>query len=109
MDKGDFMHFVNSVRWHCTISMRTTRFNEDIDRAVRGASFYYSHTLKRRNTTTIVAVKTTTTKRQQIETVIGICQEPLPVLKIVPLQSLQRGTRERGRVLGRRVQPSGKK
>ena len=36
MDKSDFMHFVNSVRWHCTISMKTTRLNEDIDRAVRG-------------------------------------------------------------------------
>ena len=35
MDKSDFMHFVNSVRWHCTISMKTTRLNEDIDRAVR--------------------------------------------------------------------------
>ena len=36
MDKSDFMHFVNSVRWHCTILMNTTRLNEDIDRAVRG-------------------------------------------------------------------------
>ena len=36
MDKSDFMHFVNSVRWHCTIFMKTTRLNEDIDRAVRG-------------------------------------------------------------------------
>ena len=38
MDKSDLMHFVNSVRWHCTISMKTTRLNEDIDRAVRGVS-----------------------------------------------------------------------
>ena len=36
MDRSDFMHFVNSVRWHCTILMKTTRLNEDIDRAVRG-------------------------------------------------------------------------
>ena len=36
MDKSDFMQFVNSVRWHCTILMKTTRLNEDIDRAVRG-------------------------------------------------------------------------
>ena len=36
MDKSDFMHFVNSVRWHCTILMKTTRPNEDIDRAVPG-------------------------------------------------------------------------
>ena len=36
MDKSDFMRFVNSVRWHCTTSMKTTRLNEDIDRAVRG-------------------------------------------------------------------------
>ena len=36
MDKSDFMHFVNSVRWHCTILMKTKRLNEDIDRAVRG-------------------------------------------------------------------------
>ena len=35
MDKSDFMHFVNSVRWHCTILMKTTRLNEDIDRPVR--------------------------------------------------------------------------
>ena len=31
-----FMHFVNSVRWHCIILMKTTGLNEDIDRAVRG-------------------------------------------------------------------------
>ena len=36
MDKSDVMHFVNSVQWHCTILMKTTRLNEDIDRAVRG-------------------------------------------------------------------------
>ena len=36
MDKSDFKHFVNSGRRHCTISMKTTRLNEDIDRAVRG-------------------------------------------------------------------------
>ena len=36
MDKGDLMHFVNSVRWHCTIPMKTMRVNEDLDRAVRG-------------------------------------------------------------------------
>ena len=36
MDKSDFMHFVNSVRWHCSILMKTTRLNEDIDWAVRG-------------------------------------------------------------------------
>ena len=36
MDKSDFVKFVNSVRWHCTILMKTTRLNEDLDRAVRG-------------------------------------------------------------------------
>ena len=36
VDKNDFMHFVNSVRWQCNISMKTTRLYEDIDRAVRG-------------------------------------------------------------------------
>ena len=36
MDKSDFMHFVNSVRWHCYILKKTTGLNEDIDRAVRG-------------------------------------------------------------------------
>ena len=36
MDKSYFMYFVNSVRWNCTILMKTTRLNEDIDRAVRG-------------------------------------------------------------------------
>ena len=52
--------------------------------------FYISHTLKRRNRTTKVAVKTTTKKRQEIETVIGIIQEPFRDVTIVPLQSLQR-------------------
>ena len=36
VDKIDFMHFVNSVRRHCTVLMKTTRLNEEIDRAVRG-------------------------------------------------------------------------
>ena len=36
MDKIDFMRFVNSVRWHCTILMKATRLNEDIDRVARG-------------------------------------------------------------------------
>ena len=36
MDKSDFVHFVNSVRWHCTILMKSTRFNGNIDRTVRG-------------------------------------------------------------------------
>ena len=36
MDISDFLHFVNSGRWHCTISMESTRLNEDIDRAVLG-------------------------------------------------------------------------
>ena len=36
MDKSDFVHFANTVRWHFTILMKTTRLNEDIDRAVRG-------------------------------------------------------------------------
>ena len=36
MDKSDFMHFLNSFRWHCTILMKTTGLNEAIDRAVRG-------------------------------------------------------------------------
>ena len=35
-DKSDFVHFVNSVGWHCTILMKTARLNEDIGRAVRG-------------------------------------------------------------------------
>ena len=36
MDKSDFVHFVNSVRWHCTIFTKTMRLNGDIDRAVLG-------------------------------------------------------------------------
>ena len=36
MDKSDFMHFLNSVRWHCIILMKTTGINEDIDGAVQG-------------------------------------------------------------------------
>ena len=36
MGKSDFMHFVKSVRWHCTILLNTARLNADIDRAVRG-------------------------------------------------------------------------
>ena len=66
-------------------------------------TFYILHTLKRRNTTKIVAVKTITRKRQQNEIVIGDYQEPFRVVKIVPLQSLHCRTREKGRVLGRRV------
>ena len=31
MEKSDFMHFVISVRWHCTILMKTTGLNEGID------------------------------------------------------------------------------
>ena len=31
LDKSDFMHFVNSVQWHCIILMKTTRLSEDID------------------------------------------------------------------------------
>ena len=29
----DFVHFINSVRWHCTNLMKTARLNEDNDRA----------------------------------------------------------------------------
>ena len=36
MDKNDFMHFVNSLRGHCTILMNNTRLNEDIDETQRG-------------------------------------------------------------------------
>ena len=36
MDKSDFVHFVKSDRWHCTILMKTAILSEDIDRAVRG-------------------------------------------------------------------------
>ena len=28
MDKNDFVHFVISVYWHCTILMKTTRLKE---------------------------------------------------------------------------------
>ena len=35
MDKSDFFRFVNSIRRHCTILKKTTRLNEEIDRAVR--------------------------------------------------------------------------
>ena len=40
MDKSDFMHFVNSVRRHSTILMKTTRHNEDIDQALRGVCVF---------------------------------------------------------------------
>ena len=30
---------LNSVRWHCTILMKTTGLNEDSDRAVRGVVY----------------------------------------------------------------------
>ena len=30
VDKSDYMTFVNSVHWHCTILMKTTRIIEDI-------------------------------------------------------------------------------
>ena len=36
MDKSNSVHFVNSVRWHCNHFMNIARFNEDIDRTVRG-------------------------------------------------------------------------
>ena len=36
MDKSDFVHFVNSVRSHCADYTNIARFNEDIDRTVRG-------------------------------------------------------------------------
>ena len=36
VDKRDFIHFVYSVRWHCTNSMKTMGLNEDIDRTVLG-------------------------------------------------------------------------
>ena len=35
MDKSDYMHFVNSVQWQCTILMKNARLKEDNDRAVR--------------------------------------------------------------------------
>ena len=31
-----FMHFVKSIRWHCTILVNFTRLNEDIVRVGRG-------------------------------------------------------------------------
>ena len=54
-------------------------------------------------------METTTRKQQQIEIVLGNYQEAFRVVTIVPLQLLQSRTREKRRVLGRRVQPSGKK
>ena len=36
VDKRDFIHFVYSVRWHCTNSMKTMGLNENIDRTVLG-------------------------------------------------------------------------
>ena len=36
MDKSNLVHFVNSVRWHCNHFMNIARFNEDLDRTVRG-------------------------------------------------------------------------
>ena len=36
MDKSYFVHFVNSVRWHCTNFTNIARFNGDMDRVVRG-------------------------------------------------------------------------
>ena len=35
MDKSNFVHFVNSVRWQCNHFVNIARFNEDIDRTVR--------------------------------------------------------------------------
>ena len=35
VDKSYYLPFVNSVQWHCTISMKTTRLNEGLGRAVR--------------------------------------------------------------------------
>ena len=64
---------------------------------------------QKKYTTTIVAAETTTKKRQKIEIVVRNSQKSLRVVTIVPLQSLLSNSRERGRVLGRRVQPSGKK
>ena len=34
MDKSNFVHFVISVRLHCTIFTNLARFNGDIDRTV---------------------------------------------------------------------------
>ena len=36
MDKSNFAHFVNSVRGHVNHFTNIARFNEDIDRTVRG-------------------------------------------------------------------------
>ena len=36
MDKSNLVHFVNSVRLHCSYFTNIARFNEDIDRTVRG-------------------------------------------------------------------------
>ena len=36
MDKSNFVHFVISVRWHCTNFTNIARINGDIDRVVRG-------------------------------------------------------------------------
>ena len=36
VNKSDLVHFVNYVRWHCTNFTKTTTFNGDIDRSVRG-------------------------------------------------------------------------
>ena len=46
VDKGDYKHFVNSIQWHCTILMKTTRtltglsgeyvtFDQNVSNAVR--------------------------------------------------------------------------
>ena len=47
MDKNDFVLFVNSVQCHCTNFTETTRFNGDIDRAVRGVCDIRSEMTKR--------------------------------------------------------------
>ena len=36
MDKTLLVLFVSSIRWPCTILMSYSKFNEDIERAVRG-------------------------------------------------------------------------
>ena len=71
--------------------------------------FIISHTMKRRKHKNNSCSENNYEKRQQIDIVIGDCQEPFLVVTIVPLQSLQPRTREKGRVLGRRAQPSVKK
>ena len=35
VDKNDYMPFINSVQWHCTISIKTTRLNEGLGRVFR--------------------------------------------------------------------------